>query len=92
MKNTQKRLVSNATYILAHAKHPYFKLGYDDYMKDRPFNYDTNLQDGYMYERGRAFAIFTKVHKQPKASWRNGTLSKAAGERLLSAAYMHFVI
>lgn len=65
-----------------------FVRGYQDYMKDRPFDYEnTNTY----YERGRMFGVYSKYWKLPKATWRQNRLSKAAFSRLVSACNMGYV-
>lgn len=88
MINGPKHRYNAATIANAYRKMDSFKKGYQDYMNGVPFDYDnTDLK----YERGRFFAIYTKQFRKPKATWRNGLLSKSATERLVSAFYMGYV-
>lgn len=64
-----------------------FKQGYEDYFKGVTPNYINIL-----YERGRVFALFTKLHNVPRSRWVKGKLSKAGQERLLSAIKTKYII
>lgn len=53
--------------------------GYTSYMKNLPYNYDT---DGWSYPRGRQFAIFCKQFMLPRAVWRKGVPAKTLIDRI----------
>ena len=75
------------------AKRQAFKEGYDSFMRNEPYNYD--IEDkvyAVNYGRGRCFAIWSKVNKQPKSLWKNGVLSAAAKARVERAIYSRAII
>jgi hypothetical protein len=93
MKNLTQVIVSEPQYKKAHATSNYFRLGYEDALKNKPFNYSIeNKSDSCRYERGRAFAVYCKVYKQPRAVWRNNVLAKTAQERLVLASQIGYII
>jgi hypothetical protein len=69
-----------------------FYNGYVDASKNVPLNYDYHDELRVAYIRGRAFALYSAAMKLPKASWRNGMLSKAATQRLVMAIQARAVI
>lgn len=69
-----------------------FRLGYDHAAKGVPFKYEYQDEDRIPYFRGRAFAIYSKEMKFPRATWRDNNLSKAATERLVKAIQQRAVI
>jgi hypothetical protein len=91
--NTEKRLISLTKYLYNHSRSNYFKLGYDDALKDLEYRYDISNTDARIfYARGRAFAVYCKQTKQPRAVWRKGILAKTAQERLHRATVTGWVI
>lgn len=70
-----------------------FKLGYEDYIKERTYNYDIpSKADGIDYARGRNFAIWCKANNAPRSTWRNGVAAKTVIERILRAIHSSYVI
>ena len=86
LRNIHKR-VSISVFIATLATSPEFKLGVEAVYKDKDITCDH-----ISYERGRAFALFSKLTKAPKPAWRNNKLSKAAQERLHYACISRWVI
>jgi hypothetical protein len=69
-----------------------FKLGYEHAVKDISFNYQYQDEKRIAYFRGRAFAVYSKQMKFPRATWRDSIMSKAATERLVQAIRQRVVI
>lgn len=91
--NTGERTVTINTFVYHLGRDSYFKLGFEDCFKDKPYNYDiSDKRNAIHYARGRSFAIYTKTTKQPRAVWRKGILAKTAQERLARAAYYGWVL
>ena len=93
MSNTNARVVTIAAGADRLSKSPTFKLGYEDYTKARPFNYDiSDMSQAIDYERGRNFAVWNKLRGMPRATWRNGVAAKTVVERIISAIRSQYVI
>lgn len=91
--NTSEVMVSMRTFISTLSQSYYFRLGFEDCFKAKPYNYDIgNKRDAIHYARGRSFAVYTKSNKQPRAVWRKEVLAKTAQERLARAAYYGWVL
>lgn len=76
-----------------YAANAWFRDGYLSAFKDMPYRYDIPCQrDATAYERGRAFAIWCKAHKLPRAVWRGGVTAKTVRERLTVAIRHRAVI
>ena len=70
-----------------------FKLGYEDYIKERTYNYDIPSKvEGIDYARGRNFAIWCKANNAPRSTWRNGVAAKTVVERIVQAIRSKYVI
>lgn len=70
-----------------------FKLGYEDYIKSREYNYDIpSKADGIDYARGRNFAIWCKANNAPRSSWRNGVAAKTVIDRIVQSIRSNYVI
>jgi hypothetical protein len=93
MDNLVQRKVSPAQYAARISSNQYFRQGYDDYVKQRDYNYSIEDKlDAILYARGRAFAIFSIKNRAPRAVWRKGVLAKTAQERLVRAAMTGWVL
>lgn len=93
MTNLVQRRVSPAQYAARMSSDLYFRQGYDDYVKQRDYNYDIEDKlDAIRYARGRAFAIFSIKNSAPRAVWRKGVLAKTAQERLIRATMTGWVL
>ena len=91
--NSKGRKVSYTRAVYRISRDTYFKLGYEDARKHRPYNYDIeNKAHAIHYERGRAFAIWALTAQEKSSRWKNGVLSCAGQERLLRAMYQGAVI
>lgn len=91
--NTKERLVSISQFLKAHVASETFKKGYNDALKN--IDYDYNVKDkasAIRYARGRAFAIYCKSTKQPRAVWRKGILAKTAQERFIYAVRTGWIL
>lgn len=93
MRNLNHKTVSVTRFKHSISKCSYFRQGYEDALKNRPFDYSI-AEKGYSsrYERGRAFAIYCKLHKQPRAQWRKNILAKTAQERVIHAYILGYMI
>lgn len=84
--NFQGRFVSPMQLAEAYAASDWFRTGYLDAYKGLPYQYDiASKKDAVRYERGRAFAVWSKTNKLPRAVWRNGATAKTVRERLAVA-------
>ena len=93
MSNVNARLVSYLTGANRLSKSATFKLGYEDYIKARPFNYEIpTIRDATDYERGRSFAVWCQHNRAPRSTWRNGVAAKTVIERLVCAMRYGYVI
>jgi len=93
MSNHNPRKISAVEGANRLSKSAAFKLGYEDYLKARPFNYDIpDLVQSIDYERGRNFAVWNKLNAMPRATWRNGVAAKTVVERLIQAIRSQYVI
>jgi hypothetical protein len=93
MINNEQKLVSPSTYTRTLGESSYFKQGYEDYLKNKPFNYEIESKiDACDYERGRAFALYSVKFKQPRAIWRKKVLANTAKERLLYATHIGYIL
>jgi hypothetical protein len=91
--NFKGRLVSPMQLAEIYSAREWFRTGYLDAYKGLPYQYDIPHQgDATEYERGRAFAIWCKANKQPRAVWRNGATAKTVRERLAMAIRQRAVI
>jgi hypothetical protein len=91
--NTSHVKVSAETFARRLAASPFFKRGYEDYTKGRPYDYSiVDKVEAIHYARGRAFAIYSHQQRTPRAVWRKGTLARTAQERLVMAAYTGYVL
>ena len=91
--NTEERKVSIARYLHNHSRSEHFKAGYQGALKDLEYSYDIPCKkDATYYARGRAFAVYCKQAKQPRAVWRKGILAKTAQERLYRAVITGWVL
>jgi hypothetical protein len=91
--NFQGRLVSPMQLAERYSTNEWFRTGYLSAFKEQPYEYDIPLQAAATaYERGRAFAIWCKAHKLPRAVWRNGVTAKTVRERLAKAIVQRAVI
>ncbi len=71
----------------------WFRNGYLDAFKGLPYKYDIPVRaSATAYERGRAFAVWSKANKFPRAVWRNGVTAKTVRERLVLAICQRAVI
>lgn len=71
----------------------YFKMGYESAFKSQKFDYDIpHVGNATAYERGRAFAIWCKAMKLPRAVWRDGRAAKTVVKRLADAVVARAVI
>ena len=93
MQNNKEVRVGASEFVSRNSSCVYFKKGYSDYISGKSFNYTIESRLGAArYERGRCFAIATKKLRFPKATWRNNIMSKAAGERLLKAYALGYIL
>lgn len=91
--NFKGKFVSPRQLAEAYSANEWFRQGYLDAFKGQPYSYDIPHQGcATSYERGRAFAIWCKVYKQPRAVWRNGATAKTVRERLAMAIVQRAVI
>lgn len=91
--NFKGHLVTPMQLAEIYSAREWFRTGYLDAYKGLPYQYDIPHQgDATEYERGRAFAIWCKVYKQPRAVWRNGATAKTVRERLAMAIRQRAVI
>lgn len=91
--NFMGRLVSPQQLAEKYSANEWFRNGYLNAFKDQPYEYDIPLQAAATaYERGRAFAIWCKANKYPRAVWRNGVTAKTVRERLVWAIQQRAVI
>lgn len=89
MKNLNHKKVSVDRFKYEIARCPYFRQGYEDALKNREFDYSiSHRADSARYERGRAFACFCKMTKQPRTQWRKNIMAKTAQDRVI-LAYVH---
>ena len=71
----------------------WFRRGYDSAMKNEPFDSFIEVPHcASQYERGRAFAFWSRSVKAPRAVWRKGVAAKTVRERLVRAMRMRAVI
>lgn len=76
-----------------YSKSDYFRKGYEEGYKGIPYNYDiAGNRATTAYERGRAFAIWSKSNNLPRAVWRNGVAAKTVQDRLIRAIVQRAVI
>lgn len=93
MTNLKEIKISPAQYAARLSSNQYFRQGYDDYVKQRDYDYSIeNKLDAIRYARGRSFAIFSIKNNAPRAVWRKGVLAKTAQERLIRAARTGWVL
>ena len=93
MSNLVNRAVTPAQGAERLSKSAAFKLGYEDYIKVRHFNYDHSEKSVAIdYERGRSFAIWCQHTRAPRSTWRNGVAAKTVVERIISAIRSQYVI
>jgi len=93
MSNSNKTKVSPVACATRLGSSVAFRRGYEDYMKDKPFNYDlTSKRDSIDYTRGRAFAVWCKLNKSPRAVWRDGVAANTVVSRIVLAIRGEFVI
>ena len=93
MNNLDYKVVSVDRFKYRIARCAYFRLGYEDALKNREFNYSIpNRSDAARYERGRAFAVFCKMTNQPRAQWRKDILAKTAQDRVVLAYAYGYII
>lgn len=93
MTNLAQRTVSPAQYAARLSSNQYFRQGYDDYVKQRDYDYYIeNKLDAIHYARGRAFAIFSIKNHAPRAVWRKGVLAKTAQKRLIRATTAGWIL
>jgi hypothetical protein len=91
--NFKGRLVSPLQLAEAYSANEWFRSGYLDAFKGIAYSYDISGQaEATAYERGRAFAIWCRYHKLPRAVWRNGVTAKTVRERLAMAIRHRAVI
>lgn len=70
-----------------------FRQGYEAAFKGLPYDYTLVPQaQQTSYERGRAFAIYCKAMKLPRAVWRNGKTAKTVIKRLADAVRSRAII
>lgn len=76
-----------------YSKSEWFRNGYLSAFKDQPYEYDIPCKTAATaYERGRAFAIWSKANRMPRAVWRNNIAAKTVRDRLAMAIYHRAVI
>lgn len=86
--NSGGRVVSLEVFANRISRRPYFRIGYDSIMKDKPYDYDiADHRSAVDYARGRMFAIWCKQNKAPRAVWRGEVPAKTLVERIIHAAY-----
>ena len=91
--NFRGKLVSPQQLAEVYSTNEWFRYGFLNAFKDQPYEYDIPLQSAATaYERGRAFAIWGKANKMPRAVWRNGVTAKTVRERLVLAICQRAVI
>lgn len=91
--NFRGKLVSPRHLAEVYSTNQWFRNGYLNAFKDQPYEYDIPLQSAATaYERGRAFAIWSKANKMPRAVWRNGITAKTVRDRLVLAICQRAVI
>lgn len=91
--NFKGRLVTPLHLAEAYSADEWFRNGYLNAFKDQPYEYDIPVKAAATaYERGRAFAIWCKANKYPRAVWRNGVTAKTVRERLVWAIQQRAVI
>ena len=91
--NFMGKLVTPHQLAEAYSSNEWFRNGYLDAFKGLPYNYDIPSQAfATSYERGRAFAIWSKANRMPRAVWRNGVTAKTVRERLVLAICQRAVI
>ena len=93
MKNLDHIVVGVERFKNQISKCQYFKKGYEDALKGRPFDYSIpHRADSSRYERGRAFACYCKVTKQPRTQWRKNIMAKTAQNRVIAAYAAGYII
>jgi hypothetical protein len=91
--NFQGRLVSPMQLAERYSTNEWFRNGYLNAFKDQPYEYDIPCKiAATAYERGRAFAIWGKANKMPRAVWRNGVAAKTVRDRLALAICQRAII
>ena len=91
--NSKGYLVSSRYMAELYSKNNWFRDGYLTAFKDQPYQYDIPSQtSATAYERGRAFAIWCKINRMPRAVWRNNVAAKTVIERIARAIEDNYVI
>jgi hypothetical protein len=91
--NTGASRVSVQTLAAHISRRESFRRGYNSVMRNEPYDYDiADNTDAINYARGRSFAIWSQVNKWKGCRWKDGVLSKAAEERVLSTIYARAII
>ena len=87
-QNLVQNLVSVNTFADRISRRPYFRIGYESVMKDKPYDYDiADRHAAVDYARGRMFGIWCKQNKAPRAVWRGTVPAKTLVERIIYAAH-----
>jgi hypothetical protein len=91
--NFKGKLVSPQVIAERYSANEWFRSGYLSAFKDQPYEYDIPCKiAATAYERGRAFAIWSKANKMPRAVWRNGVTAKTVRDRLVLAICQRAII
>ena len=93
MTNGNPKVVSAFAGAARLGKSAAFRLGYEDYIKGRAFQYDIPKKlDSIDYTRGRAFAVWCASNHAPRAVWRDGEAAKTVVDRIVLAIRSMYVI
>jgi hypothetical protein len=85
-RNDNASRVSIQTLAARISRRESFRRGYNSVMRNEPYDYDiADTPEAVNYARGRSFAIWSQVNKWKGCVWKDGVLSKAAEERVVSA-------
>lgn len=91
--NFSGRAVTPLFLAEKYSANEWFRNGYLSAFKDQPYEYDIPCKiAATAYERGRAFAIWCKANKMPRAVWRNGVAAKTVRDRLVMAIQHRAII
>lgn len=87
-QNLTQNLVSLDTFANRISRRPYFRIGYESIMKNKPYDYDiVDKHAAVDYARGRMFGIWCKQNNAPRAVWRGAVPAKTLVERIIYAAH-----
>lgn len=92
-RNTKAVPATAAQMAARLATSEHFKMGYNSYIKNLPYDYDIEDRiNAIQYARGRTFAIYCNQYKLPRATWRAGKAANTVIDRIITSIMSYYVV